>query len=341
MKKLARSTFKKKITNEESLENINPKNKKLMELFIKDKDRKCSDATIKGYTSDLNIFFCWIEQNCDNKYYPEMKKYEISDFFSYCVNDLQWNGKRFARMRSVLSGLSDLVIKYYDEEYPTFRNIINSVIESIPKEPVRKKTIVSEEELQDLLEHLFKTGQYTDACLLALAVYSGARITELTLFKTEDINVDNTAFGGLFLETTNEIRTKGFGKRGKMIHKFILKEPFLPYYYKYMEVRREIVERTGTESEALFLQKTGKPAKVSTFNCWIEKWSKYLGKDLYFHAWRHMFVTTLVKQGVSKDIIMAIVGWSSDMVEVYTDIEAKDRNWDKDIEKIKGMLEDN
>ena len=112
---MARSTFKKKITTDESLQNINPKNKKLQELFLKDKDRKCSEATIKGYSSDLNIFFCWVEQFCDNKYYPEIKKFEISDFFSYCVNELQWNGKRFARMRSVLSNLSEIVIKYYDE----------------------------------------------------------------------------------------------------------------------------------------------------------------------------------------------------------------------------------
>ena len=335
---MARSTFKKKITTDESLQNINPKNKKLQELFLKDKDRKCSEATIKGYSSDLNIFFCWVEQFCDNKYYPEIKKFEISDFFSYCVNELQWNGKRFARMRSVLSNLSEIVIKYFDEEYPTFRNVINSIIEPIPKEPVRKKTVVTEEELQSLLDYLFETERFTEACLLALAVYSGARITELTLFRKDDIDEQNTAFGGLFLETKNEIRTKGFGKRGKLIHKYILKEPFLPYFRKYMEKRQEIVEKTGMDSEYLFLQKTGKAAKVSTFNCWIEKWSDYLGKDLYFHAWRHMFVTTLVKQGVSKDIIMAIVGWSSDMVEIYTDIEAKDRNWDNDIEKIKGLI---
>lgn len=335
---MARSTFKKKITTEESLKNINPKNKKLQELFIKDKDRKCSEATIKGYTSDLNIFFCWVEQNCENKFYPDIKRYEISDFFSYCVNDLQWNGKRFARMRSVLSNLSEIVIKYYDEDYPTFRNVINNVIEAIPKEPVREKTVVAEEELQSLLDYLFNSGKYTEACLLALAVYSGARITELSLFQVDDINRENTAFGELFLETTNKIRTKGFGKKGKMIYKYILKDLFLPYFDKYIEVRNEIVERTGTESTALFLQKNGKPAKVSTFNCWIEKWSEFLGKDLYFHAWRHMFVTTLVKQGVSKDIIMAIVGWDSDMVGVYTDIEAKDRNWDKDLEKIKGLL---
>ena len=335
---MARDTFKKKITTEQSLANINPKNKSLQELFVKDKGRKCSEATIRGYSSDLNIFFCWVEQYCDNKFYPEIKKFEISDFFSFCVDELQWHGKRFARMRSVLSDLSEIIIKYYDEEYPTFRNFINNVIEPISKDAVRQKTVVSEEELESLLKYLYDNKKYADACLLALAAYSGARITELSLFKVEDIDVNNTAFGGLFLETTNKIRTKGFGKEGKRIHKYIIKDLFMPYFEKYMEVRKDIVEKTGSTSDALFLRNNGEPAKVSTFNYWINSWSEFLKKDLYFHAWRHMFVTTLVKRGVSKDIIMAIVGWDSDMVGVYTDIEAKDRNWDKDIEKITRLI---
>ena len=149
---MARKTFKKITTSPELIEKICNDNKKLMKLFLQDKNRKCSDATIKGYTSDLNIFFCWAVDNADNKFYPNIKKYEISNFFTYCIDELKWNGARFARMRSVLSGLSDTVIKYYDEEYPTFRNIINAVVEAIPKEPVREKTILNDDDLQRFLD---------------------------------------------------------------------------------------------------------------------------------------------------------------------------------------------
>lgn len=158
---MPRKTFKKVITTPELIEQINSKNIKLMNLFIKDKERKCSPKTIENYRSDLNIFMVWNELYNENKFFPTIKKYEMSDFFTYCVEELKWAGKRFARMRSVLSGLSDCVIKYYDEEYGTYRNFINSVIEAIPKTAVREKTVLTDEEI-DLLLNTLKEQKKTE-----------------------------------------------------------------------------------------------------------------------------------------------------------------------------------
>ena len=60
---MGRTTFKKKITSPELIEQINPKNVKLINLFLKEKDRKCSDATMKVYKSNLHIFFCCLHIN--------------------------------------------------------------------------------------------------------------------------------------------------------------------------------------------------------------------------------------------------------------------------------------
>ncbi|MEI6296306.1 MAG: site-specific integrase [bacterium] len=335
---MSRKTFKKITTSEEFIEKINPQNKKLIKLFIQDKNRKCSDATIKGYTSDLNIFFCWALNECENKFFPDIKKYELSNFFSYCIDELQWNGKRFARMRSVLSSLSECVIKYFDEEYPTFRNIINAVIEAVPKEAVREKTVLSDQDVQKLLDWLSEKNQ-ADACLLALAVYSGSRISELEQFRIDTIDENNLSFGGLFLETTHKIRGKGFGKNGSQIYKHIIKDLFLPYYNNYLEYRKEIIENTKSESNMLFLQKDGVPATVTTFNSWKRKWEKYLKSDLYFHNYRHFFTTMLVKQKMSKEVIMAIVSWKSDIVGIYDDTEEKNRDWSNDLEKLSLLLD--
>ena len=38
---------------------------------------------------------------------------------------------------------------------------------------------------------------------------------------------------------------------------------------------------------------------------------------------------------------MAIIGWSSDMVAVYTDIEDKDKDWTKDIKKLEVFINEN
>lgn len=339
---MSRKTFKKIITSEELIEKINPDNKKLIELFLKAKSRKCSDATLKNYKSDLNIFFCWVAENCDNKYFPDIKKFEMSDFFSYGIDELKWSGKRFSRIRSTLSSLSDVFLKFFEDDYPKFRNYINSLIEAVPKEPVREKTILSDGDIKKLLDFLDSDEKYvTEACVLALAVYSGCRISELIQFREDTIDENIVAYGDMFLETTHKIRTKGSGKQGKLLNKYIIKDLFLPYYKKYLKHRDEIVKKTKTDCQNLFLQNTGKPVKLSTLRSWIKFWDKFLGQELYFHALRHYFVTALTKKGLSDELIISIVGWSSaDMKKIYTDIDDKDRNWDKDLNKLKSFIEE-
>lgn len=99
------------------------------------------------YKSDLLIFFSWNVLENDNKFYPTIKKVEISSFFDYLINEMKINGKRFSHFKSVLSGLSDCVIKFYDEEYPTFRNFISAVVENVPKPDIRKKTVLEDTEV--------------------------------------------------------------------------------------------------------------------------------------------------------------------------------------------------
>ena len=126
-----------------------------------------------------------------------------------------------------------------------------------------------------------------------------------------------------------------------MLNKYIIKDLFLPYYHKYLKKREEIVKRTKTDSKSLFLQNNGKPVKLSTLRSWVERWNLFLGEDLYFHALRHYFVTALTKKGLSDELIISIVGWSSaDMKKIYTDIDDKDRNWDKDLNKLESFIKE-
>ena len=83
---MGRQTFKKQITSPEILAQINKDNLKLCQIYLRDKQRKCSDDTIKQYQSALNIFFCWNVIENENKFYPQIKKIEISMFFDYLLN---------------------------------------------------------------------------------------------------------------------------------------------------------------------------------------------------------------------------------------------------------------
>jgi site-specific recombinase XerD len=196
---MARKTFRKIITSEDLTAKINPKNKQLAERFLKEKNTRCADGTIVGYTSDLDIFFTWNLIHNENKFFAEIKKIEFADFFSYTVEELQWGSSRFGRVRSCLSALSDFVEKFYSDDYKDFRNVILKVIESMPKNLTREKTILSEKQINELLYHLkVELNKPQEACLLALAIGSGARISELLRFTTTILDENNLVFDGIY-----------------------------------------------------------------------------------------------------------------------------------------------
>ena len=88
---MARETFKRVITSEEKWAEVNSKNKKLMDRFLKEKATRCSAVTIKNYRSDLKIFFTWNMEENDDKYFPNIKKLDFSDFFAYGVEELKYS----------------------------------------------------------------------------------------------------------------------------------------------------------------------------------------------------------------------------------------------------------
>jgi len=337
---MPRKTYRKIITSEKLTSQINPENIKLMERFLKEKNTRCADGTIEGYASDLNIFFTWNLLNNENKFFAEIEKIELADFFSYAVSELQWGSSRFGRVRSALSGMSDFIVKFYDKKYPLFRNVVLKAIELMPKVVKREKTVLSEDQINSLFNYLkneIKKPQ--EACLLALAIGSGARIAELLRFNISIIDENNIAFDGLFLETSKEIKTKGRTKQGHMMYKYIIKDIFLPYYKEWLIEREKIMKEHNKTHDELFIKSNGEPAKESTFRSWITKWETFLGVPFYPHCLRHYIVTYLTRLGMSSDFVVAIMGWkTADMYKVYCDLTAKEREW-KDLGKLKAHLD--
>ena len=317
---MVRKTYRKIITSEENLEQINPKNKKLVKEFLRDKNMKSSEGTIKGYKSDLDIFFTWNLLENDNQPFHKIKKLRFSQFFSYCIEELKWSPSRFARMRACLSSFSNFIENFYDEdeEFEGFRNVILKAIESMPKAAVREKSIFTEEQVNDLLHWLsVEKNRPQEACLLALAAFSGARISELNRITLDIIDVNNDAFEGKFLETVKQIKTKGRGKQGKPLHKYIIKDLFLPYLNAWLPIREQIMKENEQEHNYLFIKRDGTPAKTETIRGWSEKWEKRLGEHFYFHALRHYFVTQLTRLGLDSDFIIEISGWSDEQLHKY------------------------
>jgi site-specific recombinase XerD len=223
---MTRKTYKQIITSPEVWEQVEPKNKKLIGQFLKEKNTRSSDTTLKNYESDLQIFFTWNFLNNNNKFFIDIKKLEFSDFFSYATNELKWGSARFSRMRSVLSSLSNFIEKFMDEEYPNYRNLILKSIENMPKSTIREKTILKEQQINRVFEYLEKNQEYQISCWLALAIGSGSRFSEILRFTTDIIDINNLAFNDIFIETSKPIKTKGRTKQGKLLTKYIIKDIF-------------------------------------------------------------------------------------------------------------------
>ena len=334
-----RETFRKVITSPELIAQINPKNQQLADRFLKNFATKRSPNSVISYRSNLNIFMCWNILWNENKFFVDIKKYELMDFFDFCVTELKWGSNRYAQMHSCLSSFSTWIENIYDEKYPTFRNLLPK-IEKLPKEAVRKKSVFKKEELDKLMDWLGEQGKVNEQCLLALIMSSGSRASELLRFTTDMIDENHTAFEGLFLETTEDVRVKGRGVNGKYIPRYLIKDIFLPYYKQWLPVREQIMKETGKNHNFIFIRPDGEPALISTIRSWMEKWDDVLDKHWYPHAGRHFWTTYLLSIGFEKELIQELQKWSSDaLVDIYNDATAKDRKW-KNLDKLKAALEE-
>jgi len=327
---MARKTFKKVIVTPELLAQVNPKNIELRDLFLKEKNARSSDKTIISYLSDLNIFFIYNLLYNSNKFFVDIKKIELSMFFSYALEELKWSGARYRRMKSCLSSFSNFILKFFDEEYPSFKNIVLTTVETIPKDPIREKTVLSDEQIAYLFARLEEDGETQIICWLALALASGARFSELLRFTTDDISLNNLAYNGIFLETLNPIKSKGRTKLGKLSKKYIVKDLFWDKYQTWIPIREKILLEHNKNHTLIFIDKNGDPAKESVARGWVSKIQSYIDVPFYPHCLRHNLVSKLKLLKFSDELIQSLFDWSDPkMVATYSDIEVKDREWDE------------
>ena len=277
-----------------------------------------SPNTIHQYKNDLAIFWCWNVLYNNNKQFIDVTKREFVKFQNHCLNEWKWSPNRVRRVKSVISSLSNFIENILDEEkeFQGYRSVIKK-IESPVKEEVREKSIFEPDELQKLLDDLVENKKYNQACMLALAMYSGRRKAELPRFKVSYFNEENVFLGSLY-KTPEKVKTKGRGSRGKMLNLYVLKKEFDPYLKLWLDERKT----QGIESEWLFPMSDdfSHPIKPETLDSWAITFTRILGKEFYWHSMRHFFTTQCLKKNLPSSVVQEIVGWeSADMVNLYND----------------------
>lgn len=338
-----RKTFRKVITSPELTAQINKDNIKLMERFLKNFATKRSPKSVTVYRSNLIIFLTWNLLYNENKLFTDIRKIEYADFFDFCVSELHWNANRYHQCHSSLSSFSAWIENYFDEDYPQFRNLLPK-IEKPSKEAIREKTILKEEDIDKIFSILEEENRTQEQCLLALAISCGARVSELAQFTLSLIDEENTVFDGLFLETTEKIRTKGSGVQGKMLKKYILKDIFLPYYHKWLAERDEIIKKTNQDHDFIFITKDGKPANADRLRDWISTWGDIVEQPIYPHSLRHYQISLLKRLEIDDDLIVYLTGWAEGtghtMISIYNDNELTDTQF-ACLDNLKKFLNNN
>lgn len=326
---MARQTKRIFNTTPEEIEKINPDNMQLIEEFLRyyaatDHSQKSCVVT----KSNLLIFFVWVQKYLKNRHFATIRRKDYLQYQAFLVE----NELSPARIRALKSSISSLSIyvenmivseldpDYDEEEYKLWskwKNCINS-IKSPVNSVVRQKTILSEEQIQKLLDYLVERKQYQKACVLALAVSSGARKSELVQFETEFFDKKNIVFGSLYL-TSKPIKTKGRGSNGKLLRKYVLISTFQKYLDLWLEERK----RLNIDSKWLFVIKDGddyKQMPTTTLDSYARSFSSFLGVDFYWHSSRHYLCTKLCESGISAEGVVQLFGWESqEMLKIYND----------------------
>lgn len=312
---MARKTKYNRITTPEKLAQINKNNKDLHRDFLDYlKSTHKSEGTIKGYDSDLNIFWVWVLDNLDNKNFQDITKRELVRFQNWLVEDNENSPARVRRIKAAISSLSNYIEAILDEEdeFKDFRSIVRK-IESPTLQPVRERTVWKEDELLALLSILSEKDKIEQECFVALGMYSGRRKAELLRFKVSDFTQDHLVCDNALYKSA-PILTKG----GKMLECYTLAKRFQPHLDKWLKYREEHC----IESEWLFPDPSDhtKQRSIGSVNGWTITFSKYAGKDFYVHSLRSYYVSALLRAGIPDNVVVEIIGWSSaEMVKVYDD----------------------
>ena len=319
--KMARTTVYNNITTEEKIAKINENNIWLIDEFLEylaSVDR--SPKTINAYRNDLHIFFVWNEEFNDNKEFTKLTKREIAKWQNHAIQVYSWSPKRLRRVKAALSSLSNFIENILDEEedYKNFRPIVNK-IESPANEAVREKTVLSDEQVEFLLDTLVERKEYEKACSIAICAYSGMRKAELLQCKMAYFDEKHLEFGCLY--KTDKLRAKGRGKAGKQINKYIMKK-----VDKYIDLWKEERKRLGIESEWVFVKKSRDGyVRRESVDGWTDEFSEIIGEDFYYHSLRHYVCSCLSANNLPAEVIREFFQWESvEMIKIYNDNSAVD-----------------
>jgi len=257
--------------------------------------RGCSQRTFDSYGNDLTRYANYCE-NLGIKS-EEASSYDVQSF----IADLSAERMAASSVNRCLSSIRGFYRwmnrfgKRSDNPCASLKNI---------KTPVSLPNVLWEDEMADFASLPETAGilwPERDKALIMAMYSAGLRIGEIVTLSLSNISAS-------FDEA------KITGKGGKQRYVFFSQEAkeAIAEYLPHREARLRMSGKNG-ETNALFINKKGKPISIPGVRWIISRYSQHsgLGKNVHPHALRHSFATHLVNSGCDVRIVQEMLGHSS------------------------------
>lgn len=278
-------------------------NRKKIEEYLAHSPR-LAPATLVQYRSCLRIFAKWIYDNCKNKKIVELK---IRDGKAYQDWLIGHNGStnNVKVKLAAASELCEYIEKYYEDEFPNFRNPIRKGREQMVPTQRKDKHPITPDELDLLIRTLKERQEYQQLCYLILTYQTACRRAESAQFlrtiadysdKDTQLYEANGERHEYYL--SNTIRCKGPGRIGKQ-RQFKLSPETMQYIKRWDQQRHEEVAKRGLTDDAdrlfVHIDSSGiRNVTPAAFPYWFEGFCDILGRHLHPHDLRTSRATNLV-----------------------------------------------
>ncbi len=286
-------------------------------------ERNYSAHTLRNYRSDLEAFFRALNLSRPEAGKPSRKApAEISVHY---LKIREYLGQLYARRRKPATIARKLAALRSFYRYACREGLVQenpAKLLASPRLPQTLPDVMTAEETNQILNEVEKAATAggpgatalvaRDRLILEFLYGSGLRVSELVGLDLEHVDRAETV-----------LLVRGKGK----------KERIVPFGSKaaaaledYAPLRRELLEKNGAETEALFVNARGSRLTTRSVRRIVKKYAILLRGDstLHPHSLRHAFATHLLGEGADLRAIQELLGHSSlSSTQKYTRISIR------------------
>lgn len=262
-------------------------------------EKNYSEATINGYSKDLNLFLEYLNEN-NIRNFNNVEYQDIRLYINYLYN-LKYNNKTISRHISSLRSFF---------KYLKSNNIVNNnpmMLISNPKLEKKLPKYLNFDEVEKLLNS-FENNNYIglrNSLILEMLYSTGIRVGEIINIKVKDISISN-----------RNIKITGKGNKERIVY---FGTKCLNLLEKYLKDSYPILNKN--KSEYLLLSKTGKKINDREIRCIIDEATKISGIEVKVspHVLRHTFATHMLSDGADLRSVQELLGHENlSTTQIYT-----------------------